>query len=40
MVQNLNECKKCGQKASGPDKKSVAAAMKRHKCKSKKKVSR
>jgi len=40
MVQNLQSCKKCGEAASGPDVKSVAAAMKRHECKSKKKVKR
>ena len=30
MVKNLHVCKTCGEKASGPDLKSVAAALIRH----------
>ena len=38
MVKNLQECKKCGEQASGDVLVDVKAALKRHKCKSQKKV--
>jgi len=33
MPENLQTCKLCGEQASGPDARSVAAAMARHEAK-------
>ena len=32
LRENVWACKKCGDEVSGPDKKDVAATVKRHKC--------